>query len=97
MMLQIIVVAGTTFYIAIAACLFTQWAEIMQQGIRKRSQLLLLRIFLAIITILWPIVVPIAYLELLIKVKKDKEKISWLAQRSPESFSAATTDDSLLL
>jgi hypothetical protein len=46
---------------------------------------------------LWPIIVPIAYLELLIKVKKDKEKTSWLAERSPESFSTATTDDSLLL
>ena len=97
MMLPIIVIAGTTFYIAIAACLFTQWAEIMLPGTHKRSQLLLLRIFLAIIAILWPIIVPIAYLELLIKVKKDKEKISWLAERSPESFSTVTTDDSLLL
>lgn len=97
MMLKIIVIAGATFYIAIAACLFTQWAEIMQQGIRKRSQLISLRIFLAIITILWPLIVPFAYLELLIKIKKDKEKISWLAERSPESFSDATTDDSLWL
>jgi hypothetical protein len=97
MMSQTIVIAGATFYLTIAACLFTQWAEIVQRHIRQRSQLLLLRIFLAIVTVLWPIVVPIAYLELLIKVKKDKEKMVWQAERSPESFSAATTDDSLLL
>ena len=97
MMSHMIVIAGATFYMAIAACLFTQWAEIVQRDIRQQSQLLLLRIFLVIITIFWPLVVPIAYLELLIKVKKDKEKMVWLAERSPESFSAATTDDSLLL
>jgi len=97
MMSQMTVIAGVTFYMTIAACLFTQWAEIVQRDIHQRSQLLLLRIFLVIITIFWPIVVPIAYLELLIKVKKDKEKMVWSAERSPESFSAATTDDSLLL
>ena len=97
MMLQTLVIAGATFYIAIAACLFTQWAEIMQRDIHKRYQLLLLRTFLLVITIFWPLIVPIAYLELLIKVKKDKEKKSWLAERSAESFSTATTDDSLML
>lgn len=96
MMLQTIITAGVTFYITIAACLFTQWAEIVQQDLSKRSQLLLLRIFLIIVTLLWPLVVPIAYLELLIKIKKDKEKMSWLAERSPESFSATAADDSLL-
>lgn len=97
MMLQTLVIAGATFYIAIAACLFTQWAEIMQRDIRKRYQLLLLRTFLLAIAIFWPLIVPIAYLELLIKVKKDKEKKSWLAERSAEGFSTATTDDSLML
>lgn len=92
-----IVIAGVTFYMTIAACLFAQWAEIVQRDIRQRSQLVLLRGFLAIITIFWPLVVPIAYLELLIKVKKDKEKTLWLTERSPESYSAATSDDSLLL
>jgi hypothetical protein len=96
-MLQIIIIVTATFYTAIAVCLFTQWAEIMQRDIRQRFQLLLLRIFLVIVAILWPIVVPIAYLELLIKLKKDKEKTGWLGERSPESLSVATTDDSLLL
>lgn len=96
MILQTIITAGVTFYITIAACLFTQWAEVMQRDLGKRSQLLLLRIFLVIVTVLWPIIVPIAYLELLIKVKKDKEKMGWQAERSPESFSATTADDSLL-
>ena len=82
MMSQTIVLAGATFYLTIAACLFTQWAEIVQRHIRQRSQLLLLRIFLAIITVLWPIVVPIAYLELLIKVKKIKKKwFGWQSDR----------------
>lgn len=96
MMLQTVITAGATFYITIAACLFTQWVEIVQQDLGKRSQLLLLRIFLVVVTLFWPIIVPIAYLELLIKIKKDKEKMSWLAERSPESFSTTTADDSLL-
>jgi NADH:ubiquinone oxidoreductase subunit 6 (subunit J) len=98
-MLQTIAIVGAAFYLTIAACLFTQWAEIVQQNIRQRSQLLLLllRIFLATVALFWPLVIPIAYLELLNKVKKDKEKTLWLSEQGTESFASTTPDDSLLL
>jgi len=72
-MLQMILFFLAFTYVAIAACLFKQWLIMFQQEHGTRLQQRLSIALLVIAIILWPIVVPFAYLELLSKSKKDKE------------------------
>jgi len=72
-MLKLILFFLAFTYVAIAACLFIQWLSMFQQDHGTRLQQRLSIALLVIATILWPIVVPFAYLELLSKFKKDKE------------------------
>lgn len=86
MLLQILLISAATFYVVICSCLFTQWLDIMQRDARMNSHILVSRIFLVIVTILWPIVVPFAYLELLPKSQIKKESIKTLAEQIHDSF-----------
>ncbi len=86
MLLQILLISTAIFYVVVGSCLFTQWLEIVQRDARLNSHALLSRIFLVIVTILWPIVVPFAYLELLPKSKTNKENIRTIAEQIHDSF-----------
>ncbi len=80
MMLQILLISLTIFYLVIAFCVYTQWLKIMQRDVCIKSQILVYKLFLMIATILWPIVVPLAYLELISKVDEPLDEISEQAQ-----------------
>ncbi|WP_341998064.1 hypothetical protein [Chlorogloeopsis sp. ULAP02] len=68
-------------------CFFTNWLEFFQQdkdmnsGERSFSSAILV-----IATILWPIIVPFAYLELLRFHKKHKKSIDQLIHESTSTF-----------
>lgn len=72
MLLQMLLISWTIFYMVVGCCLFTQWLNIMQRDTRRRSGMLL-KLFIVIVTILWPFVIPFAYLELLLKSKSNKD------------------------
>ncbi len=74
-MLQILFIPLAIFYLLMASCLFSKWLEMMQQDINIKPQMPYSRLLLVIVTILWPIVVPLAYLELLSKLKSTKESL----------------------
>ncbi len=90
-MLQILLISLEIFYLVIAFCVYVQWVEIMQRYVRIKSQLLLNKGFLIIATILWPIVVPLAYLELILKQKSETEGIEAITDTEPHS-DVETTD-----
>ena len=65
-------VALVVVYLLMASCFFYSWLKLFKKDTSLSSnERLLSRIVLLIATILWPVVVPIAYLELL-KQKNDK-------------------------
>ena len=65
-------VALVVVYLMMASCFFYSWLKLFKKDTNLSSdERLLSQIVLVIATILWPIVVPIAYLELL-KQKNDK-------------------------
>lgn len=72
-MLQIFLFFVAFFYIVMASCFFTQWKEIMDRDVYGKVPLILSRLFLLVLTVLWPLVVPVAYLELLLKAKNNKK------------------------
>ena len=78
MLLEMLLFSGTIFYILVGCCLFTQWLNIMQPDGRIRSGMLV-KLFLFIASILWPFIVPFAYLELLPKYQSSKETMSMFA------------------
>jgi uncharacterized membrane protein YidH (DUF202 family) len=71
-MLQIFLCFVVFFYIVMAFCFFIQWKEIIDRDVYSKVPLILSRLFLLVATIVWPVVVPLAYLELLLKVKNNK-------------------------
>ena len=85
MLLEMLLFSGTIFYIVVGCCLFTQWLNIMQQDGRIRSGIVV-KLFLVIVSILWPLVVPFAYLELLPKYQSSKETMSMFAEQVSESL-----------
>ncbi len=74
-MLQVFLIGLAIFYLTIASCLYTQWIKIMEREVCTKVQILFYKLFLIVATILWPIVVPLAYLELLSKQNSKKESI----------------------
>ncbi len=86
MLLQILLISAAMFYVVIGSCLFSQWLDIMERDAQINSHILLSRILLVTATILWPIVVPFAYLELL--PSQSKKDIKTLAEQIHESFAA---------
>ena len=90
MMLQMLLIFLAFFYLVIAFCVYTQWLEIMQRDVCIKSHILLYKLFLMIATILWPIVVPLAYLELILKLKSKRESIG--AITDTEWHSVVETD-----
>lgn len=78
-MLQLISTSLAIVYLVMACCLFIQWLDVIQQNkYMSLGQIIFSRIVLILATILWPLVVPIAYLELLLKSKKNREIIGLL-------------------
>lgn len=66
--MKILLVALIVEYIVMAPCFFTRWLEFFMQDTSMSSADRRLSIIILIVgTICWPIVVPIAYLELLKK------------------------------
>jgi hypothetical protein len=85
MLLEILLFSGAIFYLLVGCCLFTQWLNIMQPDGRIRSGMLV-KLFLFIASILWPFIVPFAYLELLPKYKSSKESMGMFAEQVSEGL-----------
>lgn len=82
------------FYLVLAYCFFNQWLDFILNDEEMASQQRFLSSwFLVIATVLWPIVVPFAYLELLKFHKKHKRIINLLMNSSANS----STDDMKIL
>lgn len=74
--MQLLVFFLMTFYLVVASCLFAQWLELIRQDIYlKLDQRFLAKMVLVTATVLWPFILPFSYLELLSKVKRNKENI----------------------
>lgn len=85
MLLQMLLISWTIFYLVVGCCLFTQWLNIMQQDSRMRSAMLL-KFFIFSVSILWPFVVPFAYLELLPKYRSNKESMETFVEQISEGL-----------
>lgn len=82
-MAQILILhLGIIVYLIMACCFFNEWLEFfLADEDMDSEQRLFSIVILVIATILWPIVVPFAYLELLKLHKKHKNIIDLLIQR----------------
>lgn len=80
MVLEILFISLIIYYLVIAFCLFTQWLELIQKDANSNSQVFY-KLLLIVITIFWPFIVPIAYLELLIRNKKNKAIIGLITEQ----------------
>ncbi|GET42906.1 hypothetical protein [Microseira wollei] len=70
-MLKYILVAVVVYYLLIARAFFTTWLSVFQQDTQLTSEEKFLAIVILILsTVLWPFVLPLAYLELLRKNSK---------------------------
>ena len=71
------------FYLIMACCFFVQWLGFFIDDKEMNSvQRYLSMVILAVATILWPLIVPLAYLELLKFHKKHKQVIDLLISLS---------------
>ena len=81
------------FYILLAGLFFTRWLDFFLEDEEMSQQMRLFSMFILVIaTILWPITVPFAYLELLKFHKKNKQIINLLIELS----NAKVLDDTYL-
>ena len=80
MVLEILFISLIIYYLVIAFCLFTQWLKLIQKDATSNSQVFY-KLLLIVITIFWPFIVPIAYLELLIRNKKNKAIIGLITEQ----------------
>lgn len=70
-MLKLILVSAIIYYLLIARSFFTTWLAVFQQDTQLTSEeKFLATIILLISTILWPVLLPLAYLELISKNSK---------------------------
>lgn len=69
--MKLLLICVSAFYSVIALRLFFAWLKILQRDARLSSQQRQLYVRLIIITILWPLIVPFAYLELLSKAENE--------------------------
>ncbi len=84
MLLKILFILLIIFYLAIALCLFNEWQELMQKDVNSQPHKLFSKLLLLVITIFWPFVVPLAYLELLLKNKKNQAVIGLIVNQVME-------------
>lgn len=71
------------FYILLAGLFFVRWLDFFVEDEEMSQQMRLLSTFVLVLaTILWPITVPFAYLELLKFHKKNKQLINLLLDLS---------------
>jgi hypothetical protein len=81
------------FYILLAGLFFTRWLDFFLEDEEMSQKMRLLSMLILVIaTILWPITVPFAYLELLKFHKKNKQLINLLIDLS----NAKVIDDNFL-
>ena len=86
-MLQLTLISAVTIYLVIACCLFALWLDLIQQGgYLPLSQQIFSRLFLIFATLLWPLVVPFAYIELLLKSKTNRKIIGLLLDQPIEVY-----------
>jgi predicted neutral ceramidase superfamily lipid hydrolase len=70
-MLRLILLFVIGYYLLIARSFFTTWLAIFQQDTQLTSEEKFLAIVILILsTVLWPVVLPLAYLELISKNPK---------------------------
>ena len=80
MVLKFLIYLAILGYLAISYRFFTEWLDFFleDEDMKSGEQRFFYGIILIIASILWPIVVPLAYLELLKFHKKHKEIINLL-------------------
>lgn len=74
-MTKIILVFLVVFYLLMSTCFFTIWLEFLKRDTSTSLSLkkkCLAWVTLSVATILWPVVVPIAYLELLLAKRNNR-------------------------
>lgn len=81
MMLEIILISLTIFYFGIAFCLLSQWLDLIQKDNSRDAKKFLSKLLLVLATLLWPLVVPLAYIELLLNYKRNKAIIELVANQ----------------
>jgi uncharacterized membrane protein len=70
-MMQVLIFGVVALYIVVMPILFLNWYGLYQQDQEMtESERQISRIVMMIATVLWPIVLPMSYLELLSKVKR---------------------------
>jgi hypothetical protein len=80
---MLLIYSAIAIYFLMACCFFNEWLDFFLADEEMTSeQRFLSSIILVIATIIWPIVVPLAYLELLKFHKKHKTSISLLRNSS---------------
>jgi hypothetical protein len=87
-MMQILFIyLGIIFYLVMAYCFFTEWLDFfLEDDEMTLEQRYFFGVILVIASILWPIVVPLAYLELLKFHKKHKQIINLLMSLSKNTM-----------
>ena len=75
--MEILLWASLFYYLLMASCFLNKWLKLFKQDASMTSEdRLLSRWILVIATISWPIVVPVAYLELLKTQEIDEVEVS---------------------
>ena len=69
--MKLLLICVSAFYSLIALRLFSAWLKVLQRDASLSSQQRQLYLRLIVITILWPLIVPFAYLELLSKAENE--------------------------
>ncbi len=89
MVLKLISYSAILGYLVMSYCFFTEWLEFFleDEDINSMEQRFFYSVVLVIAAILWPIVVPLAYLELLKFHKKHKDTIYLLRNLSNSKMS----------
>ncbi|NJM22579.1 MAG: hypothetical protein HC836_07480 [Richelia sp. RM2_1_2] len=83
MMQTVVKNLAIVFYLIMACCFFVQWLSFFIDDKEMNSaQRYFSMIILALATILWPLIVPLAYLELLKFHKKHKQVIDLIINLS---------------
>lgn len=88
MILKLFIYLAIILYLVMSYCFFTEWLEFFLQDEDMNSeQRVFSGVILVIASLLWPVVVPFAYLELLKFQKKHKEIIDLLINLSNSMIS----------
>lgn len=90
MVLKLIIYSVAIAYAAFSYIFFTEWLDffLKDEEMNQMKQRFFYGVILMTATILWPIVVPLAYLELLRFHKRNRKVIDLLIDESHSKFSS---------